>query len=265
VTIEELIAGGVFAFLILLARVGAIVTVLPGFGDSFVTTRVRLFFVATFCLVLMPVISPLLPPPPDNPIAYAMLIGQELVIGLFIGTVARIIMSALNVAGLTISQSMSISNAFVFNPQMASQGTIVGAFLTTLAMVLIFATGLHHLMIFTAVDSYQLFPVGGISMAQDMALMIARVVSHSFTIGMQVAAPFIVISLTVYFAMGIVSRLIPQIQIFFLAIPIQIMIGLAIMAVVIGAMMMYFLSEFDAILTQMLTMGDGGSSGGNNG
>ncbi|MFA7457174.1 MAG: flagellar biosynthetic protein FliR, partial [Micavibrio sp.] len=136
--------------------------------------------------------------------------------------------------------------AQVFNPSLAVQGSVYGAFLSVMAVTLLFVTNLHHLLIHGLVESYELFPIGGVPDSGSMAELAARAVSASFLTGFQMATPFIVISLLLYIGMGVLSRLMPQVQVFILALPIQIMLSLVTLAIVLPAMMLFFLSRFEA-------------------
>ncbi len=246
--LNALITGQIYAFLLVFCRVGAAIMVLPAFGGGTVTPRIRLLLSLVFSLVLMPVVYGLLPEIPTQPIPFAVLIAKEVLIGIFIGTIAQVILAAVNLAGLIVSHTMSLSSAFVFNPAALQQSTVVGTMFTMLAVVMLFTTNLHHLLILAVAHSYILFaPTEGVLLG-DMAQTITQTLSHAFEVGLQLSAPFVIISLGIYFAMGVVARLVPQIQIFFLAIPLQILVGLTTLATVLSAAMLYFLVEFEAVM-----------------
>ena len=95
-----------------------------------------------------------------------------------IGLIARLLLTAVDVAGQIISFNLSLANAFVFNPTMAAQGSLPGAFMTVLALVLIFAADLHHLMLRAAVDSYGVFPPGTLPPMGDLAETVTTIVSR---------------------------------------------------------------------------------------
>lgn len=249
--LNAIISGQIYAFLIVFCRMGAALMVLPIFGSGTITTRVRLLFSLMFSLVLMPVVYKILPPIPAEPIPFAILIGKELLIGIFIGTVAQAIITALNMAGMIASHTMSLSSAVIFNPAASQQATIIGTLFTMLGVVMMFAADLHHLMIMAAVNSYNLFIPTGDLLIGDMAQMLADTLNHSFQVGLQFSAPFVIISLGIYFAMALVARLVPQIQVFFLAIPLQIFIGLTTLTTVLSAAMLYFLVEFEAVMAPL--------------
>lgn len=173
------------------------------------------------------------------------LIAMEFIIGIFIGTIARVLMVALDTAGMLISMMSGLGNAQIFNPAFATQGSLIGALLSVTGVLLLFATNMHHLLFYGLVGSYELFPVGAVPDAGSMAEMMARAVARSFMIGAQISAPFIVVSLLVYIGMGVLTRLMPQIQVFLLALPLQIILSLVTLALIVSAGLMFWVAEFE--------------------
>jgi flagellar biosynthetic protein FliR len=242
--IEQYVIDQLLIYILVFCRVGTVMIIMPGIGDSFVAPNVRLLFALAFTVVVSPVASQFLPEVTNGHLVG--LIISEIVIGFFIGTVARIFMAALDTAGMLISMQMGLGSAMMFNPQMAGQGSVVGAFLSITGALLLFTTNLHHMLIFGMIDSYKTFPVSeGIPMTEGMAVTIAQAVSKSFTIGFYMATPFIVVALFLYIAMGVLGRLMPQIQVFMIAIPIQIMLGLLIFTMILSSMMLFWLNQYD--------------------
>ena len=241
----EFLSLNVFAFLLVFARLGAALIVLPGFGESTITPRVRLVFALALAVVLLPLVAEVLPPIPASPLAVFVLLSGEVFIGLAIGLTARILLSALQVAGTVIAYHTGMAAATMFDPAQGQQGAIMGAFLTTLGVTLLFLTGMHHVMLTGLADSYAVFVPGAGIPFGDLAEIAATLVAQSFRIGLTIAMPVMVVTLLVYVAMSLIARLMPQIHIFFLALPVQIGLGIAVMALTLSAGMLLFLTEFE--------------------
>jgi len=243
--LEEFVLSQIVIYILTFARVGTVMMVMPGIGDSFVSPNIRLVFALAFSVVVAPVTAEYLPEVTTNAL-FVQLLLSEIVIGFFIGTVARIFVAALDVAGMLISMAVGTGNAMVFNPQMAGQGSLIGVFLSITGAMMLFATDLHHMLIYGMLESYKSFPVTeGIPLVSGMAQTIAQAVSNSFQIGFFMAAPFLIVSLFLYVAMGILGRLMPQIQVFILALPLQIMLGMVVMIMVMSTMMLFWLTQYD--------------------
>ncbi len=255
--LEEFLTTGVFAFIIIFVRFGTAMMIMPGIGDSLVPANIRLYIALGLSLVIAPLIRPYIPVPLPAFGILASLIVIEFITGLFIGTIARILMMALDTAGMLISLASGISNAQVFNPSLAVQGSVFGAFFSMAGVTLLFVTNLHHLLIYGLVESYELFPIGGVPETSSMAELMAKAVSASFLTAFQIAIPFIVVSLLLYIGMGVLSRLMPQVQVFILALPVQILLALVTLAIVFPAMMLFFITRFEDGMVYFLSTSGG--------
>lgn len=243
--LNEFLTVSIFAFTLTFTRVGTAMMLMPGTGDSFVSPQVRLHIAAAVSLMLFPLAIPYLPDPVPDTVGLFVLISMEFMIGMFFGMIARTLIAALDTAGMAISLSAGLANGQLFNPTIASQGSIMGAFLSVTGAVLIFATNLHHLLFMGIMESYELFPIGALPDIGSMADLMARVVSTSFAVGIKLAAPFIVFTILVYTGMGVLARVMPQIQVLILALPLQILVSITLLMVVLSAGMFYWLAQFE--------------------
>jgi flagellar biosynthetic protein FliR len=247
-----LVAGDLFALLFVFARIGAALMLLPGFGEVFVAIRVRLLIALALTIVVTPVVAHLVPPNPDGAMAMLIVLGREIAIGLFLGALSRIIVAALHMAGVIIGFQTSLSNAMMFDPLNAGQGSLFGNFLNVLGVFLIFAADLHHLLLLALVDSYATFAPGAVLPVGDFSSTVVRLLCDSFRLAMQISAPFIVMGMLFYLGLGLLARLMPQVQVFFIAIPIQIVIGILVMIPALSVAMMWFLGGFENLFRGIL-------------
>ena len=247
--LEQLLPAQVFAAFLVFARVGSAFSVLPGFSEAFIAMRFRLMLAGMTSLVVAPIIAPALPPAPETPIGLLLLIGGEAIIGLFLGLTARLAMAAMQTAGMIIGLQTSLANAFAYDPTTAQQNAVIGAWLSTIAIVLIFVTDIHHLMLRGLVESYTIFAPGLPPPLDDLTQVIVRLVSSSFLLGIQIATPFMAFGFIFFLALGLIARLMPQVQVFFVAMPLQIVIGFIALGATVGVGMIIFLSRFESVLT----------------
>ena len=245
VPLSEFLPANLFAVFLVFARLGAVMMLLPGFGELYVPQRYRLLLGLLLALLLAPLLGPRLPALPGSPARLAVLVGGEVAIGIFIGTVARILVAALETAGMVVSLQLGLSAAVIFNPLgEQDQSPLPSAFYGMLGVVLIFLTDLHYLLLRAMVDSYALFVPGALPPMGDLADTIARVAAGSFKLGIEMAAPFIVLGLVFFVALGIIARMVPQLQVLFISQPLQILGGLLVFAVVVATGMRWFLEGF---------------------
>lgn len=231
-----------FGFILIFTRLGAMMMLLPALGETSVPARARLFLALSITLIIYGLIRGAVPLIPDSPIALAVLIITEVMIGVMLGLSIRLLITALHVAGTVIAMQSGLAMAQAFDPTQGAQSSLVATFMTLLGITLIFVTDLHHLMVSAMYNSYTLFPIGGELVIGGFAELITDTVANSFKLGIQMAAPVIVYALVFNAGLGIVARLVPQLQVFFVAMPINVSMGFIIMAVVISASMTWYLS-----------------------
>ncbi|HEY7230743.1 MAG TPA: flagellar biosynthetic protein FliR [Pseudolabrys sp.] len=239
------------AFLLAFARVGAMVMLLPGIGEQTMPSRVRLGIALVLTAILLPA----------HQKAYAIdlkaigpvlvLLFQEIIVGAVLGLTARLAISALQVTGSVIAQQLGLGFVTAVDPTQNEQGVLVGNFLTLLGVALVFATDMHHLVIAAMNDSYLIFQPGELPLMGDAAQHITRIVATAFRIGIQLSAPFLVFGLLFNLGLGILSRLIPQMQVFFIGLPLSIILGLLLLLIVIGTMMGTFVDYLNGVVSDL--------------
>ena len=177
-----------------------------------------------------------------------VMLVEEILVGAVLGMTARLTISALEVAGSVIAQQLGLGFVTAVDPTQGEQGVIIGNFLTMLGVTLIFATNMHHLVIAALNDSYNVFAPGDVPATGDVAALVTRIVAGAFRIGIQLSAPFLAFGLLFNIGLGVLSRLMPQMQVFFVAMPLSITIGLLFLLLVLGAMMGFFLDYVGGVL-----------------
>jgi flagellar biosynthesis protein FliR len=238
-------------FILMFARIGTMVMLMPGLGELTVPARVRLMIALVLTIVMFPLHRAAFTLDLKSFGPVMMLLGQELLIGAVLGLAARLTISALQVAGSVVAQQLGLGFVTTVDPTMGQQGVIVGNFLTILGITLVFATDLHHYTIAALHSSYALFAPGEVPLAGDVAALITRSVGAAFRVGIQIAGPFLVFGLLFNLGLGVLSRLMPQMQVYFIGIPLSILVGLIALFLVVGAMMGTFLGYLEGVLREL--------------
>jgi len=242
---------------LIFARIGAVLLMMPGIGESYVPPRIRLSLALVVTLCLWPVVSGSLPALPTSLGATVGWMLREALVGLAIGTMLRIFLTSLSTAGEVVSLQTTLSFAQTANPLQAQPGTTISAFLLLLGTTLVFATNTHHLFIAGLVGSYRLIaPVQPLATG-DFATLAVRTLGESFLLGVQLAAPVMVFALIFNLASGLVGRVMPQFQVFFAAAPLSIILGLSVFALSLGVVGTIFIDRYRALAGQF-TGGAGG-------
>jgi flagellar biosynthetic protein FliR len=236
-------------FVLVFARVGTLVMLMPGIGERFIFSRARLSLAFFVALMIVPMVRPSLRVPTDASGVVALLVG-EVLIGLLIGLSARLVMACLQTAGTLVAQSMGLGFAMTVDPTGGAQNPAIGNFLTMLGITLILTTDLHHIAIAAIHESYRLLPPGGALDLTDAMALAVRSTARGFSLAVQISAPFLIFGMLFNLGLGVLARMMPQLQVFFLAMPASIMGGMLVLLVVLGVMMSVFLDDLGAFLRQ---------------
>jgi flagellar biosynthesis protein FliR len=203
-------------------------------------------------VLVLPLVAPLLPAQPESPAELIWLIVSESLIGGFMGALIQIIMAALELAAFMISNAVGITNALIDDPVTEEQTSIITGFLALIAVALIFITGVHHFILQAMVDSYTLLRPAQPLFTGDMLQLGARLLDQAFAMGLRLAAPFVVYELVFQVTSGVLARLSPQLNVFFVAIPGKIILGIAVLMVSLPVMMLLFMRFLETNMVNFL-------------
>lgn len=241
----ELLNLNMYHFLMVFLRLGAAIMLMPGFMSSYVNANVRLSIALALTVILIPAVSPHLPPQPADTLSFITCVLQEITVGVFLGVLMQMLYAALSLAGSLAGQAIGFGNAQIFDPTFQTQSIVIETFLSIIALTVIFITDIHHLMISAVIDSYHIFPVGAALPWGDFANQLSTTLNATFIMGFKLGSPFVAFTIVFYTGMGLVSRLMPQLNIFFLSLPLQIYLGLGLLFITTPMMILWFTRYYD--------------------
>jgi flagellar biosynthetic protein FliR len=231
-----------FAFVLVMCRCGAAVMLLPGFGEEEPPVMLRVGVAGALAVLLVPVVAPVLPALPAGFMKLSGMVAVELLAGGMLGWLARLVALALPAAGQIISLMTGLSSVLQPDPTFGAQSAALGRLFSLLAPVLMLATGLYALPLGALAGSYAVLPAGGAIASGELAEVAVRAVSASFALALRLAAPFVLLSTIWHVGLGLMARLVPQIQIYFAALPGQVLGGLLLLVVLAGPLIHAWLS-----------------------
>src|SRR5260370_15203506 len=229
------------AFMLVFARIGAMVMLLPGLGESSIPVRIKLAIALLLTLIILPLHRAAYHIDMQSISSLLVLMVYEIIIGIVLGATARVTLSALQVAGSVIAQQMGLGFVTAVDPTQGQQGLLIGNFLTLLGITLLFATDSHHLVIAALNDSYAIFSPCETMPSGDVASLATRAFTAAFKIGIQPSAPFLVFGLVFNIGLGVLARLMPQLRVYFFGVPLSSLTGLVIHPFVVTPMPGIFL------------------------
>ncbi len=238
-------------FVLVFARVGTLVMLMPGIGERLILARGRLSLAFFLALLILPMARSAITIP-QTPAALGGLLISEILVGLVIGASVRLLMGALQTAGFIVAQTMGLGFAVTVDPTGGLQNPSIANFLSMLGITLILAADLHHLALAAIHESYRVLPPGGFPEIGDVMSLAVKAMTQGFSLAVQISAPFIVFGLLFNLGLGVLARLMPQLQVFFLAVPASILGGMLVLLASVGVMMGVFLDDLGAFLRQFI-------------
>ncbi|MBW8269836.1 flagellar biosynthetic protein FliR [Caldovatus aquaticus] len=226
-----------FQAVLVFARIGAAAMLLPGLGEQEVPAMPRLALGLALVPLLLPGLAPALPPAPEAPAETLRLLALEALAGLFLGGLARLVALALGMAGQAVALLLGLATVLAPDPQFGAQGTAPARLLLLAGAVLVLGSGLYALPLRALAESYAVLPPGAPWPAGEAAELAAQAASDSLALALRLAAPFVLAAVLFHLALALLARLAPQVQIFFVATPGQLLLGLALFALLFPAMM----------------------------
>lgn len=242
-------AAEIFVFMALFARIGSAFLLMPTLGEQYFNERAKLGIALLITLALYPIAPQEVKEAADLPPfhGYIFILG-EILTGALIGMLGRMIHAAAHVLGSVISNQAGLTAAAMYDPAQSSQGTMIGTFITLTLTALLFATDMHHLLIRAITESYTLLPAGkAIATDGTAGEMALEVFAGAFKTGIQVSMPYLALGLAAYMMLGVMGRLMPQMQVFFIIVPAQILLVFGLLLISLASLLRRLLEEYYAL------------------
>jgi flagellar biosynthetic protein FliR len=224
-----------FAFVLVMARVGAAIMLLPGLGEAEPPAMLRLGLALGVTALLVPGIAPSIPAVPESGVQAALMVATEVITGLWLGWLARLLVLALPVAGQFIAYMLGIANVLQPDQELGGQATPIARLFAIAAPLAILVTGLYAVPLAALAGSYRLIAAGAPLPAADATEIAIRTVTGSFALALRLASPFLLASIVWHVATGLLARLVPRLQVYFIVMPGQILGGMILLAAVATA------------------------------
>ena len=218
--------GWAFGFVLVLCRCSAAAMLLPGVGEAETPVVVRAGFAVVLVMLVLPGVGPV---PPAEAWTCAAMVAAELMCGATLGWLARCVVLALPMAGQLISFMTGLSSVLSPDPALGQSSGIMRLF-SIAAPVIVLKTGLWALPVAALLGSYDVVGPGHLLPTNDSAAAVLGAVAEAFGLALRLAAPFVIASVVWQLALGLLARLVPQLQVYFAAMPGQIVGGLALLA-----------------------------------
>ena len=218
-------------FIIIFARISGVMVAAPIFSDTNIPAQLKVGLTLIMSLVFYPIVAAPRVGPDPGLLQLVYLMGSELSIGLLIGFSARLLLVGVEMAGEVAGFQMGLGIVSIFDPSTQQQVSLIGQAMTLFATILFVALDGHHLFIASLARSYDLVGAGAINLTRPAFDHYTGVAGKLFLVGLQVGAPLVVALLAANFAMGLIARSVPQVNIFIVGFPFTIALGLIFLVI----------------------------------
>ena len=225
----EVSLGYLAIFGLTLARVGGLVTFAPFFGSGAVPFTVRTSLAVVLSWVLCPLVQGSYGAVPEEMVGYTLMLGKELLLGLLIGLIAKMIFAVLEIAGQVMGFQIGFGFIQVIDPQTQVETPFLAIFLNLIGLMILLSLNGHHWLLQAVVESYRL-NIGGLEASGSLIEQLIRSSNEMFVVGVKLSAPFLVTLFIVDVLFGLLGRTAPQIHILIVGMPAKSLIGFILLA-----------------------------------
>ncbi|WP_227935824.1 flagellar biosynthetic protein FliR [Alkalihalobacillus deserti] len=242
------------AFLLVFVRVLAFFAVLPIYAHRSIPNSMKIGLALFLAYIMVFTL--------ESPVLvidglYYFLIIKEAMVGLLVGLIAAMILYAIQVAGGLIDYSMGFMIANVVDPQTGAQTPLTGSYLYTFALLFLLLVNGHHLLLDGIFYSYQFVPMDQVHLPfgqENIIRYVATTFNAMFVVAFQMAFPIVGSLFLVDVGLGMVSRAVPQMNVFVVGMPLKILVGLLLLTVFMSVFLMVVQNLFDQMVLAMRTL-----------
>jgi len=236
-------------FLLCFSRVMAILSAIPVINSRQAPPQVRIGLAFATALLLFPLMAKHTPQIQFSLVQFSLVMVNEVLIGLLLGLVARLIFTAVSFGGTIIGYQMGFAAANIFDPQTTQQLSIMSQFSNIIAILIFLALNLHHIFFKVIVDSYILLPPGTLNLSGQAVPLLMDLAGHMFLLSVTLSAPVLALLLISNLVLGILARVFPQLNVFLLSFPMNIGISLLVIGLTLHILPFMLSREFDTMGT----------------
>lgn len=237
----------VLVFIVVLARVGGMVTFAPFWAHNSVSFNIKVVLAGVMALILTPFLMDHIETLPIQILPFTLIILGEMLIGIAIGFVGRLVFLCFEFAAHFVSSQMGFSLAGIIDPDTKAQTTTLGIAAQLLSLIVLLGANAHHWFLYASVKSFTVNPPGSLGFSAELIDTFLRLSADALLIGISLAAPAVIVLLVIEFGLEFFGRTAPQFQVFILGFPLKIGTGLWI----IGACIYFLPTAFRDVLSSI--------------
>lgn len=239
-------------FLYVFFRVGALLLFMPILGSNQIPAKLKIGLVLFFSIAIFPLVRVQPMPQARGLVELVVYLFSEVTIGLAVAYTARLLFTAVQVAGTIVDFQMGFGVVNVIDPQTESQVSVTAQFQNIIAVLLFLSLDAHHYMIQAVAESFHIINPHSADFSSYTPELILTLFSGTFVTAVKIAAPIMAILFFLSVGLGLVARTVPQMNVFIVGFPLQIGIGLLMIGLSMSFYMVLFKSQVEELPTWMM-------------
>lgn len=243
----SLVQNQVAVFFLIFIRVSGIFLLTPIYGSRNVPGHVKAAFGLTVSYILYPMLYRPEIVVPEQVIPYLFLVATEFIAGMIIGFVSSMVFTAIQMCGQILDTQIGFGIVNVIDPQSGNQVPLVGNFLYILALIVFLSINGHHVVLGALVASFKLIPLTGVVFNAGISQFVVALMKGIFLIALQISLPILASLLLIDIALGILSRTMPQMNIFIVGVPAKIFTGIFVLSLVLPFYIFFLEKAFNGM------------------
>ena len=227
ILVQDFITG-----LLIFIRIGAMLSFVPFYNSNTIPVLVRLALSLLLTYIIFFNVESY-PFKADDSLMLLFLFGfKEVFVGIIMGFTLNIVFQGISFAGLLVGRDMGLAMSSMFDPVSGDDGNIIATMLSMAAVIVFVLIDGHHFIVQSLSHSFTLIPLGGFAVTESAYLLIVKYSGSIFILAVKIASPIIVAFFLIHLASGIIARVSPSFQVFFVLIPLKIGLGLFLLVLV---------------------------------
>lgn len=240
-------------FSLVLGRMAGMFAAIPMFGGKNVPARIKVAATFAMTLLFFPIIKTKMPQIPEDSISMALMMTRETLVGLTFGLLSQAIFSAVEFCGQMIGTQMGYAAASLFDPAMGTQQSLMAVLQDLIAVLFFITLGMHHVFIRAIIESYTLVPIGAWHISGELVKAIIATTTGIFVLALKLMAPVMASIMASTVALGVMSRIFPQMNIFMMSFPLNIGLGLLVLGITMNVFFQTLGGAFAGLSNQINT------------
>jgi flagellar biosynthetic protein FliR len=251
--VDAILIAKLLGFSMVMTRTSAFFLVVPVFGWDTIPATIKVSAAVILSIFFSMVNPPVVAAQQASAVQAMLLLGCEATYGLALGTVASVLFSAVKLGGRIMEDQMGLSMAEIIDPLTEERGQPLACLLEMIFVIAFLSANGHHLLLRAINRSFEIFPAGRIPTMATLAGNMLEATSMMLIAGLRLAAPILAATLVLLVALAIFSRIVPEMDIFFISFPLRIALGLAILIVSVP-FIDGFVSETAGLMARILPL-----------